>query len=353
MGHRTKKTATPDLAAKDPASDAPELGPGFEEIIRKHYNVGEFTVPKNLPAAHQRRHRKLIVETTVGKFLVKTYKSDPEILDALRFQHRLSEHLRRSRLPVPGILPARDGKKIVEFRTWALELQQFIDGIPMQVTAKSLITSANALGRFHVVCRDFPRPERDTRMWRFSEVPRDLFGQLYDAACKEGASEGVDACCNSIALFLRDASKELSWEARNRFETGLIHGDWHSGNLLFVQERLAGIVDLEFAGDGCYLEDLAYAVSNLCVRTATEANRLDLRTDILLENYQKHRTMTPAEERALYYAVGVKHVATVSYQSKQMNGTVAGFTPIEWMKRLEKQCQWLAERAHRVRTGGH
>jgi Ser/Thr protein kinase RdoA (MazF antagonist) len=339
-----------------PAAPAPEQGNRDQtvvlaQIIRQHYDLGEVSTPHDLPVAHQRRHRKLVVQTSVGKFLVKTYKNDPVILDALRFQHRLSDHLRAHQLPVPAILPAKNGKRIVEFQNWALELQVFIEGHPMQVTSKSLVLSAHALGKFHVVCRDFPRPERDVRMWRFSEVPRTLFGSLYEAACKEGVSDAVDACCNSIALFLRDASKELSLACRNKFETGLIHGDWHSGNLLFIQEKLVGIVDLEFAGDGCYLEDLAYAVSNLCVRTATEYARLDIRTDLLLQHYQKYRTLSPAEERALYYAVGVKHVTTVSYQTKQLDGTVAGITPVEWMKRLEKQCLWLAERAHRVKTG--
>ena len=103
----------------------------------------------------------------------------------------------------------------------------------MQVTAKTLITSAHALGRFHIVSRDFPRPERDSRMWRFSEVPRELFGKLYEAARAEGIARDVDRACNSIALFLQDATKELQWESRNKFETGLIHGDWHSGNLIF------------------------------------------------------------------------------------------------------------------------
>lgn len=325
----TQRSAAEDLAA----------------IIRKHYDLGEVGVPSRLKQAHQRRHRKLVVETSKGNFLIKTYKRDLGILDALRFQHRLSDHLAKNGLPVARIQPARNGKRIVEIDTWALELQQYLEGDPMQITPKTLSLSGRALGKFHEVSRDFPRPDRDTRMWRFSEVPRETFGALYQQAKIESNGPEVDAQCNRIALFLRDASKELSLEARDRFETGLIHGDWHGGNLLFSGDKLAGIVDLEFAGDGCFLEDLAYGVSNLCIRTTVEPKRLEGRMDILLDNYQNYRRLAQSEERALHYAVGIKHVTTVSYQWRQLGGKLAGHNAASWMERLDAQCAWLAQRA--------
>lgn len=321
------------------------------QVVKQHYDVGFVDRPSQLPQAHQRRHRKLVVNTGAGKFLVKTYKRDPYVLDALRFQHRLSEHLDKSSLPVARILRARNGRRIVEVDDWAIELQQFMDGAPMQVTSETLMVSAQALGRFHEVCRDFPRPERDARMWRFSEVPRAMFGQLFELARQQGGKEDTDEHCNQIALFLHEASQELNWDRRNQFETGLIHGDWHGGNLIFKDGRLQAIVDLEFAGDGCFLEDLAYGISNLCVRTTMKNERLGKRTDIMLEHYQRYRVLSPSEQHALYFAVGVKHIATVSYQALQQNGLVAGYSARSWMERLAFQCAWLTERARSVRWG--
>lgn len=302
--------------------------------------------------AHQRRHRKLVVVASRGRFLIKTYKRDPFVLDALRFQHRLADHLALHGLPVAYIQPALDGRRIVEVDDWALELQEFVEGEPMVVCGETLAVCADALGRFHEVCRDFPRPERDARMWRFSEVPRVSFAALYNRARAEGDPNAATKYCNRIALFLRDAALALSLENRGQFETGLIHGDWHSGNLIYRGDRLVAIVDLEFAGDGCYLEDLAYAMSNLCVRTTMRSERLAKRTEILLDRYQRHRTLSFVELAALYYAVGMKHIATVSYQIEQQHGTVAGYSAISWMERLAAQCDWLSDRARRTRFGG-
>ncbi len=333
---------------------SPKLGgmSVVRDVIRAHYDLGEVEEPEQLESAHQRRHRKMVVRTSKGKFLAKTYKRDPVVLDALRFQHRLSDHLARNDLPVARIQYAKNGKGIVEVDDWAMELQEFVKGESVRgVSTSSLTASSKALGRFHEVCRDVPVPPRDARLWRFSEVPRESFQDFFDKAVEESSDAEMVEYCNDIAFFLNDAAEELSEEKRGLFETGLMHGDWHGGNLMFRKKKLVAIVDLEFAGDGCYLEDLAYAMSNLCIRTTMNEEKMLLRTNILLDNYQISRSLSYAEQVALYYAVGVKHVTTVSYQVPQLDGSVAGYSAAQWMQRLAAQCKWLEEQAHKSRWG--
>ncbi len=197
------------MTAETNKPDALEI---IAQVIRDNYALGRVDKPIYMPTAHQRRHRKLIVKTALGTFLAKTYTRDPYVLDALRFQHRLSDHLGSHEVPVAGIQPAVNGKRIVEVGNWALELQEFVQGEPMIVAKESLMISAQTLGQFHECCRDFPRPPRDARMWRFSEVPRSTFGKLYELAIKTGDRALMDKCCNEIALFLRDAGDMLSLE---------------------------------------------------------------------------------------------------------------------------------------------
>lgn len=320
------------------------------DVIRENYDLGEVQLPQQLEAAHQRRHRKMTVETSKGKFLAKTYKRDPVVLDALSFQHRLSDHLDKNGLPVARIQRTRRGTGVVEVDNWALELQQFIVGESMQLTTTTLTESAKALGKFHAVCRGLPVPPRDAQKWRFSEVPREQFQKLYENAREEVGESKVSRFCDEIVSFLNDASKELHYDKRNEFEVGLIHGDWHGGNLMFHNEELKAIVDLEFAGDGCYLEDIAYGISNLAIRTTHDEAKLRYRTFMILDYYQTHRTLAFAEMVALFYAVGVKHITTVSYQVPQ-HGKVAGYSAAEWIFRLAVQARWLGEMARKARWG--
>jgi Ser/Thr protein kinase RdoA (MazF antagonist) len=151
----------------------------------------------------------------------------------------------------------------------------------------------------------------------------------------------------TATTFVPQRLEGLTWETQFLRP----HPATTQGNLIFKGEELRAIVDLEFAGDGCYLEDLAYAISNLCVRTSVKEERLSKRTDLMLDEYQRHRPLAFAEEAALYYAVGIKHVATVSYQLTWHTGTVAGLDAFRWMEHLALQCDWLASRAKHVRWG--
>jgi len=320
------------------------------DVIRKNYDLGEIGLPRPLEGAHQRRHRKMVVETSKGVFLAKTYTRAIAVIDALNFQHRLSEHLFANGLPVARIQKAKSGKGYVEVDDWVLELQEFIKGEPMTLTMKTLQISAKALGKFHKVCYGLPAPPRDVNMWRFSEVPKDIFLHFFKLAREEKDESSLMPYFNYLVEFIQRSAQELSIEKRSEFEVGLIHGDWHGANLLFSGEKLLAIIDLEFAGQGCYLEDISYAISNLCIRTSTNIDKLRMRTLMLLEQYERKRTLSYAELVALFYAVGIKHITTVSYQSKN-NPNVAGLSPSQWIERLSFQCRWLEEQSRKARWG--
>ncbi len=326
--------------------------PGMDiiaDVVRDNYDVGEIQTPYPLENAHQRRHRKMVVETDAGKFLAKTYPNTPVTMDSLYFQHNLAGHLKSHGMPVPCIKQTRDGHTFVYFDDWLLELQGFIEGGMMPITEKALYIAGDALGKFHHVCRGLPAPLRDARKWRFSEVPSKTFDEFYALAVKQREDERLHVHHDNIQKFLQDANEVLDIGRRYTFETGIIHGDWHSGNLLFEGEKLNGIIDLEFAGDGCYLEDIAYAISNLCIRTTTKTGKMAFRTGILLDSYEEYRVLSYPERVALFYAVGVKHVATVCYQTPQLGGCVAGYTPRQWMTMLDYQTRWLAAKARKNR----
>lgn len=347
QSHSKQHNASP----RQPASGEAHQGEAvIAELIATHYDLGAVGLPTVPPRVHQRRHRKWMVNTDGGAFLVKTYHNDPVVIDALHFQHRLAQHLAENGLPVAAIQAARNGKKLLVVDDWVMELQRQMPGVPMPVTTPTLITSAETLGRFHVCCTGLPAPPRDRNKWRFSEAPFQAFQQLYETARPLGDEQQLLQYCDHIALFLQDAHEALRADKRSKLETGLIHGDWHVGNLLFDHHKLSAILDLEFAGEGCFLEDIAYALSNLCIRTTRDPEKMQHRTNLMLDAYQRHRSLSIFEMLALYYAVGVKQVTAVAYQIQQQ-GRAAGYNAAQWMERLAAQCAWLDEQARKIRYG--
>lgn len=328
-----------------------ELLTALHEAISREYDLGTIKALRYLETTHQRRHKKIVVETEKGVFLGKTYTNDVVTVDSLYFQHNLSEHLLNNGLPVARIQRTRTQHSFITLGQLAVELQQFLQGRQMPVTPKTLHTSGGCLGKFHEVCKGLPAPPRDARKWRFSDVPREIFQNFYQRALQERNDEFMRTYCDQIVAFLGEATVELAEEKRNTFEGGIIHGDWHGGNLLFVEEEIQGIIDLEYAGDGCYLEDLSYGISNLSIRTSVSDEILEYRCERLLNAYEQFRTLSWGERVALYYAAGIKHITTVAYQRPSAEGKIAGYTPAEWLAILAQQTRWLAEQARRSRWG--
>lgn len=319
--------------------------------IPSAYPLGAMRPLRYLENTHQRRHKKIVVESEKGKYLAKTYTNDAVTLDSLYFQHNLSNFLYSHDLPVAQILRTHAGKSFIARDNWAVELQAFLSGGPMPLTMHTLKVAGSCLGKFHSVCRGLPSPPRDARKWRFSEVPRAIFQDFYQRVLQERNDARMHGFCDTIVAFLGEATEELAQEKRDTFETGIIHGDWHGGNLLFVNEEIQGIIDLEYAGDGCYLEDLSYGLSNLCLRASVDAQKLENRTDIYLAAYEQHRSLSWGERVALFYAAGIKHITTVAFQHPTADGKVAGATPAQWLATLAEQTKWLARQAHNARWG--
>lgn len=284
-----------------------------------------------------------------GRYLAKVYEARPGLEKRLAFQHRLAAHLAANGLPVAAVLESFLGETAVIADGWGIELFEVVEGRPMHVTLETLEQAAATLAQFHAVCRGFPRTPNEVGKWRFASVPPAVLDDLETMARVTGDRNEVAHHAAALADFVHNASRGLSRDVRQQLEMGLVHGDWHPGNLFFREGTLTAILDFEHAQDGCLLEDVAYAVASMAIRTSTDPKRLKRRTRSLVAHYEKHRPLTRDERLALYYAVGIKQIVTVVYQLRRRGGEAAGMSANQWIATLAQQCAWLTERARKAR----
>jgi hypothetical protein len=110
------------------------------------YHLGAMRPLRYLENTHQRRHKKIVVESEKGKYLAKTYTNDAVTLDSLYFQHNLSNFLYSHDLPVAQILRTHAGKSFIAKDNWAVELQSFLSGGPMPLTVQTLKVAGSCSG---------------------------------------------------------------------------------------------------------------------------------------------------------------------------------------------------------------
>ena len=194
----------------------------------------------------------------------------------------LMEHLALAAVPCPRPLRTRDGRMLTELNGRPAAIVQRLTGQSVLFPSAAQCASVGALlGTMHLAVRDFAGRAENARgaAWR-----RDTAWQLLPA---------VDA---DTAALIRDelaAQEHLDLAA---LPQGVIHADLFRDNVLFVDERLTGVIDFYYACHDALLYDLAVTVNDWCFDVRGGLNTEHARW--LVTRYAALRQFTAAEKKA-------------------------------------------------------
>ncbi|HUR40933.1 MAG TPA: homoserine kinase [Verrucomicrobiae bacterium] len=220
------------------------------------------------------------VDTVDGRYVLTLFERLNHA--DLPFFLGLMEHLSERGVPCPRPLPTRLGATLTQLNGRPAALVQRLTGQSVLFPSAAQCAAVGALlGRLHVAGKEFSRRAANSRgaAWRFATAQKLL--------------AVVDP---DTAALIRDelaAQAELDLET---LEQGVIHADLFRDNVLFVEERLAGVIDFYYACNDALLYDLAVTVNDWCFDV-----RGDLNTELarwLVGRYCSLRPISRAEQSA-------------------------------------------------------
>jgi Ser/Thr protein kinase RdoA (MazF antagonist) len=189
--------------------------------------------------------------------------------------------LKRARLPVPAGVRNRAGERVTRLKWERTALNAslliWLDGEDYTRARESEVTArqvGDLTGRLHKhasrwrLPKGFVRPERG--MPAFRQALESLRPAIADGRIAYSDFRQFESALETLEFHLGHLRK-------TRQTWGLLHGDLYKGNFIFRAGRLS-LIDFSLSAFGCYLFDLAVALSD---------TREDLRP-LLLEEYQKH-----------------------------------------------------------------
>ena len=138
------------------------------------------------------------------------------------------------------------------------------------------------LARFHLAGQDYPGVRRNPRGLDWIVAVRDML----DANLNHNDQQLITATLQ--------AARQLDLD---RLPQGAIHADLFHDNALFIEDRLGGILDFDYACSDCFVFDIAILLNDWCLD-----NRLELvasRVTAVLDAYQQHRRLEAIEIAAL------------------------------------------------------
>lgn len=194
----------------------------------------------------------------------------------------LMEHLSARGIPCPSPLRTKDNRALVTLNGKPAAMVKRLTG---QSVLFPTVGQCSAVGRLlaelHAAGLDY----------------RDRCSNSRGAKWRRGTAEKLlkTAEADTAALIRDELAAQAQWNGSD-LPQGVIHADLFKDNVLFVDERLSGVIDFYYACNDALLYDLAVTLNDWCFDVHGHYDAA--RGDALLAAYVVRRAPTTAERTA-------------------------------------------------------
>lgn len=288
------------------------------------YDIGDALSFKGI--AEGVENSNYLLATTKARFILTLYEKRVAPAD-LPFFLGLMEHLSARGLICPEPVHGRDGAALRTLCGRPAALVTFLDGVSVRrPTARHCAALGKALGDLHEAGRDFPirRPNAlSVEGWRpLAEAARGR---------SDAVLAGLDDEIAAELDYLEPAFATL------KLPEGVIHADLFPNNVLFLGDRLSGLIDFYFACDDAYAYDVAVCLNAWCFEPDQSFNVTKGRA--LLTAYDSARPFGDDEIAALptlARGAAIRFLLTrlVDWLDTPPGALVKKLDPLEYLKKL-------------------
>lgn len=231
----------------------------LEEIVR-FFGLGNFI--EYYPAKQGISNQNYFVNTTKGEYVVKILINQSE--NSIKNDIYIQKCLEAFKVRCPKYI-STNGKTIFEDEFVRAVISERIKGeVISQINTSLAKDFGKNLAIFHISVKDLPYP-------------------------------------NSIGLMNPEVSCIKSEIFSRNLPRGIIHGDFHLGNALAVEDKITAILDFEEAGENVLLIDLALTIMGVC---SYSNNNIDnYLVSNLLKGYEEIRMLQASEKKYFSEAI--------------------------------------------------
>ncbi|MBN1796530.1 MAG: phosphotransferase [Sedimentisphaerales bacterium] len=216
----------------------------LEEVLG-YYDIGKIKETRPLNAGN-RNAPKMIVESERGKFMLKRRPSGKDDLYRVAFSHSVLMQLAEKGFPVSALITTKqDDNTILQMDRHIYELFHFVSGERYDGSDQSTIDAGKQMAKFHKYLRNFNY-----------DLLKPLKGSFHDSSnvrehiktigSKKRAPRGaLKHESNELMRLYETSSVRVNALGFDKWRQQIVHGDWHPGNMLFSDGKIAALVDFD------------------------------------------------------------------------------------------------------------
>jgi Ser/Thr protein kinase RdoA (MazF antagonist) len=218
-------------------------------VVLSHYDLG---VIESITEFNRgsRQSPKVGIVAQRGKFLLKKRAERKKSPRRIAFSHAVQLHLAASDFPLPKLQSSREGHTALTLSGEVYELFAYISGNEFESTVPQARNAGATLALFHKSLADFPIDD-DPPSGTYHDVigVRTALNAVPASVSSHDSAVGREAeilpLINLIFQEYDEASERVDALGLPDFPTGVIHADWHPGNMLFRRDEIVAAVDFD------------------------------------------------------------------------------------------------------------
>ena len=246
----------PDAAIPLAGNSAPQRASfARDEIldVLRHYPVGKVESIREMIAGSIEAPKALI-ECELGKLLLKRRARGLEHASQVGFAHEVINRCLGSGVCVPPLIGTTAQKNsMCQIGDQTYELFVFIEGTPFDQSAEHARESGELLGKLHGAVDEF--------------VP-SFEATVESQVVNPNRISAMGLPQTTLLHVKRILEYGLDAHRANARATGIVHGDWHPGNMIFSGNEIVSICDFDNCRVGSRDRELAQAMVFLSMKRA-------------------------------------------------------------------------------------
>ena len=335
------------------------FSPSELAVVLSHYDLGVIESAKEFTRG-SRRSPKLRLRTANGRYLLKRRAQGRDKPARVTFAHTLLWHLHQKGFPVPELLRTRDVQDSLLIHDGRVyELFEYVPGHRYDASLEQTTHAGKTLARFHRALTDFQTAwQPPPGGYHDLQAVRTGLNSIPSKISSHDSVSGYEAELLSLTqdLYERydDAARAVNRLGFKRWDSWIIHGDWHPGNMLFRRNKVAVVLDFDSARRNPTVVDLAngmlqFSILRGDVQPEQWPDFFDqTRMRRFLGGYASRIKLDTAQLEAIPYLMIESLIAecVVPVAATGSLGHIPGFGVLQMAR---KKVQWLLRNFERLR----
>jgi len=261
--------------------------------ILRHYTLGE--LDQFTPLDGGQANSSTIISTDTGKYVISV--CDEKSFTELDLLTRTLEHLADYHITTTRLVKTNTNQSSIEYEGKPVYIKEYIEGsVPNQLQPGMTHQIGLALAKLHEVPPLIDLP---------THFP---YGIEFFAELRSESGE--------FPRWLDEKTTCLQHYITPDLPRGLIHGDLFYDNTVFLNSKLAALLDFEEVCHYYLIFDLGMCCAGCCCPEGTLSVPL---TTALVEGYQSVRQLSPLEREVFKYHIEYGAIATAFWRYRQYN----------------------------------